>query len=335
MNRTVAAIVNNILSTKVKKSSEYTFVVNNREYVLYPDGVVWRRKQGVDWKKKFTFNGSLWVTEKGRPALVLKDMTKKLVRRLGKMSKTPKKTFKTKIPKGAKKTLEKVPKNKIDRISSRKKKQPLSEARRLVRQLKKILKKLGLTGIEVGGSIRRKEAVVGDIDLMAIGNINIVKNYKGFEFIKGREKSVTFIFKDQQVNLYAYKKKYYGSMLLFLTGPGPYNIALRRIAKQQNMKLSQYGLFDVSTNKLLAAKTEERIYKKLGKEYKDPELRGKGTKKVLKKPKLELEEPAKISTKKLNDEKYSHEDIYKYIKTLSDKQIEKIIKRAKQTYYNK
>jgi len=137
-----------------------------------------------------------------------------------------------------------------------------------------LLKRCGLKGIKVAGSIRRQEEIVGDIDMMAIGDITKVENCPEFEMVQCGTKSVTFLYEGIQVNLYAYEPGYYGSMLMFLTGPGKYNIALRVYAKKRGFKISQYGIFDRNTNKLLHSKTEEGIYKVLGKSYKDPEVRG-------------------------------------------------------------
>jgi DNA polymerase (family 10) len=61
--------------------------------------------------------------------------------------------------------------------------------------------------------------------------------------------------------------------LLYFTGSQQHNIQLRRIAIEKRFKLSEYGLFDRKTNKLVAGKTEEEIYKKLGMEYIEPEMR--------------------------------------------------------------
>jgi DNA polymerase (family 10) len=60
---------------------------------------------------------------------------------------------------------------------------------------------------------------------------------------------------------------------LYFTGNKQHNINLRKIAIKKGLKLSEYGVFNKKNNKKVAYKTEERIYKKLGLSYIEPELR--------------------------------------------------------------
>lgn len=318
-NRIVANVVNEVLSAPVKRPKEYVFTVGPKEYVLYPNGDIWLRKKGEAKKLKFSFNGTIWLTQKGRPALVIKDLTKKLKRRLDILAPKANRGTKTKLPKGAKPTPPKTPKVKVDRISSRKKNRPYKEVIKVAQRLVKVLEDLGLTGIVIAGSLRRKEPVVGDIDLMARGRLSLLKNQEKIDIIKGREKSITFMFEGHQVNLYAYKRSYAGGMLLFLTGPGTYNIALRSKAKKMGFKLSQYGLFEGDDN--IASRSEKGIFKKLGLVYKEPEFRGKKEKKS----KMGVE---KISWPKLR------KDADNYIKLLDEDQLAEVIRKASKAYYN-
>ena len=48
---------------------------------------------------------------------------------------------------------------------------------------------------------------------------------------------------------------------------------MRKIAIEKGLKLSEYGLFDKKTNRLVAGRTEEEVYKKLGLDYIEPEMR--------------------------------------------------------------
>jgi DNA polymerase (family 10) len=63
----------------------------------------------------------------------------------------------------------------------------------------------------------------------------------------------------------------WGSALLYFTGSKEHNISLRRRAIEQNMKLSEYGLF--KNEKVIASRTEEEIYKTLGVPFVEPENR--------------------------------------------------------------
>jgi len=66
-------------------------------------------------------------------------------------------------------------------------------------------------------------------------------------------------------------KKSYGSALQYFTGSKEHNIATRKIAMDKGLKLSEYGLFRGA--KMIAAETEGEIYKKLGMQYIEPEMR--------------------------------------------------------------
>jgi DNA polymerase (family 10) len=66
-------------------------------------------------------------------------------------------------------------------------------------------------------------------------------------------------------------EKSYGSALQYFTGSKEHNIATRKIAMDKVLKLSEYGLFRGA--KMIAGGDEEEIYKKLGMQYIEPEMR--------------------------------------------------------------
>lgn len=114
--------------------------------------------------------------------------------------------------------------------------------------------------ITVCGSIRRKEKMVRDIDLLIIdeGKSGTLQNDTKF--------------KDVMMNLYWTNDESFGAGLLFLTGSAALNIRLRSVAKGKGMKLNRYGLW--KDDKCIASKTEEDIFKALGMEFIDPKHRG-------------------------------------------------------------
>jgi DNA polymerase (family X) len=166
-----------------------------------------------------------------------------------------------------------IKENKMDKISSRKKDMVLEIAKIAAENLKNELESIGLSGIEIAGSIRREKEIVGDIDLMAMGDIEKIQDMKNIEMVKGGSKSVTFMYNGHQVNLYKYESNYKGSMLMFLTGPGGYNIGMRCHCKKRGYKLSQYGLKNLKTGENFS-ETEMDIYNELGKHWKEPKVRG-------------------------------------------------------------
>lgn len=129
---------------------------------------------------------------------------------------------------------------------------------------------------ELVGSIRRQKEEVGDIDVLIIpkdpGKIyKLIKDF-GIE-IHGGQCLANFIFLGTKFNLVFTNEKSWGASLLHTTGSSQHNISLRILAKKRNWKLNRYGLIDLKTGKIIASKTEEEIYSKLGKRWKNPKDR--------------------------------------------------------------
>ncbi len=134
--------------------------------------------------------------------------------------------------------------------------------------------------VSIAGSTRRMKETIGDVDILATSK-NPAKVTEFFTkmpnvaqvIAKGETKSSIRLKEGIQVDLRVMNNEIFGAALLYFTGNKEHNIILRRIAIEKNMKLSEYGLFDKKTNKLVAGKTEEDIYKKLGMDYIEPEMR--------------------------------------------------------------
>ncbi len=134
--------------------------------------------------------------------------------------------------------------------------------------------------VVVAGSIRRWKETVGDADILVASQEKYaervmdyfttmpeIANIQG----KGKTKSSVKFKNGLNVDLRVVDPKVFGSALNYFTGNKDHNVALRIIAKDRGMKLSEYGLF--RGTKLVAGKTEEEIYKMLGMQYIEPELR--------------------------------------------------------------
>jgi DNA polymerase (family 10) len=90
---------------------------------------------------------------------------------------------------------------------------------------------------------------------------------------KGTTKSSVLLADSLQVDLRVVEEKSYGAALQYFTGSKDHNVTLRNLAIRKGYKLNEYGLFDKKTEKFIAGKTEEEIYKKIGFPYIEPELR--------------------------------------------------------------
>jgi DNA polymerase (family 10) len=155
------------------------------------------------------------------------------------------------------------------------------EAEERAMKLMGIMLASGATHVETTGSIRRKDKIVGDIDLLIEGDLAaIVKEARSIHPEKfareqqGKDKSLTVTFEGHQVNLFKISKDHIGAARFAYTGPKNYVIAYRCKARAKGWTLNQYGLFD-ENDKLIEAESEHRIYQLLDKEWKAPERRGK------------------------------------------------------------
>ena len=156
----------------------------------------------------------------------------------------------------------------------------LGTALDIAEEIKNKLKKLkDVNKIGVAGSLRRKKETIGDIDIIITSKnpgkvMDFFTKMDDIEDVlaKGPTKASVRL-EGIQADLRVLPEKTYGAALLYFTGSKQHNIALRKIAIKKGMKLSEYGLFNKKTNKLLAGKTEEECYKKLGLKYIDPEIR--------------------------------------------------------------
>ena len=157
----------------------------------------------------------------------------------------------------------------------------LGTALDIAEEVKDRLKKLNFVNkVEVAGSLRRRKETIGDIDILATAKnpgkvIDFFTKMDEVEQVlaQGPTKSSVRLREGIQADLRVLPEKIYGAALLYFTGSKQHNIVLRKIAIKKGMKLSEYGVFDKKTNRLLAGKTEEECYKKLGLKYIEPEIR--------------------------------------------------------------
>ena len=153
----------------------------------------------------------------------------------------------------------------------------LSSAEEVVIALKKLRE---VQKVSIAGSTRRMKETIGDIDILATSKApeKVIDFFTKMPNVadvlaKGPTKSSVRLKEGIQVDLRVLDDNIFGAALLYFTGNKEHNILLRRIAIEKRLKLSEYGLFDSKTNKLIAGRTEEDVYKKLGMDYIEPEMR--------------------------------------------------------------
>lgn len=127
------------------------------------------------------------------------------------------------------------------------------------------------------GSLRRKEAIVNDIDFLIIGDsssevLSKIRSDPNVSILSAGTKTILLKYKNIRVDLFFTTKEDLIPAVLHYTGSKTFNIRIRRHAKAMGYKLNQYGLFD-SKGKKIKVTTEKQIFKILGIDYKKPEDR--------------------------------------------------------------
>jgi DNA polymerase (family 10) len=150
-------------------------------------------------------------------------------------------------------------------------------AERIVSTLKK---NSAVQQINVAGSLRRGQETIGDIDIVVAADdptpvMTAFTRYPEVTRIlaHGTTKSSVVIGDRLQVDLRVVEPACFGAALQYFTGSKLHNIALRRIAQKRGWKLSEYGLVEAKTDRVIAGRTEESIYQALGMPLIPPELR--------------------------------------------------------------
>jgi DNA polymerase (family 10) len=76
-----------------------------------------------------------------------------------------------------------------------------------------------------------------------------------------------------QVDLRVVAPDSFGAALQYFTGSKEHNVRLRELASRQGLKVNEYGVFKTATNRRIAGREEEDVYRALGLAWIAPELR--------------------------------------------------------------
>ncbi|MBI2674310.1 MAG: DNA polymerase/3'-5' exonuclease PolX [Candidatus Yanofskybacteria bacterium] len=151
----------------------------------------------------------------------------------------------------------------------------MPQAKDLLEKIKKIPE---VKSAEFAGSLRRRRETIGDLDFIVFSDkpAEIIKKFLNFPEIehiysKGEQKALVRLNSDIDADISVVSPKSLGSALIAWTGSKQHNIAIRTLAEKKGWLLNDYGLWN--GKKLLASKTEEEVYKKLGMEWIPPEIR--------------------------------------------------------------
>ncbi|OGM96623.1 MAG: DNA polymerase III [Candidatus Yanofskybacteria bacterium RIFCSPHIGHO2_02_FULL_38_22b] len=144
--------------------------------------------------------------------------------------------------------------------------------------LEKIRSLPGVELAEFGGSLRRRQETIGDLDFIAFSDnpTEIINKFLKFPeikhvYTKGEYRALVRLDIDMDADISVVSPKSFGAAMIAWTGNKHHNIAIRAIAEKKGWLLNDYGLW--KNKQLLASKTEEEVYQKLGMDWIPPEIR--------------------------------------------------------------
>ena len=167
----------------------------------------------------------------------------------------------------------------IEQLAAGDQRFPLADAENLAAPLVKYLQGLdGVKRVTIAGSLRRRKATVGDIDIVVIAKNGeaILKQLTKFESVRdivsqGDTRATVILTMNLQVDVRVIPEASFGAALYYFTGSRAHSIVARRIAQNMDLKLNEYGLY--RDGKSIAGRTEKALFRALGMAWIPPELR--------------------------------------------------------------
>lgn len=129
------------------------------------------------------------------------------------------------------------------------------------------------------GSLRRRVATIGDIDIAAATKDPeaVIEHFLTYPYQKltdrGPAGSTVLLHNGRQVDIRVQHPDSYGAMLQYFTGSKHHNIQLRTFALEKGLSLNEHGIKHVKSGLVEKVATEEMFYKKIGLPYIPPEIR--------------------------------------------------------------
>ncbi len=124
---------------------------------------------------------------------------------------------------------------------------------------------------DMAGSLRRFRETIGDIDVLASSAApeEVMDAFESLPQVaeviaRGATKSSVRTRAGLQVDLRVVAPHEYGAALQYFTGSKAHNIHLRELARKHDLKISEYGVFQMPAEKRIAGATEEEVYATLG-----------------------------------------------------------------------
>jgi len=148
-------------------------------------------------------------------------------------------------------------------------------AEALVDYLKRVR---GVKQVVVAGSYRRMKETVGDLDILVTAQVagTVMERFVVYDEVRkvleqGETRCSVILKSGLQVDLRLVPEESYGAALYYFTGSKAHNIAVRRLAQSQGLKINEYGVF--KGERRVAGDTEESVFAAVGLHFIAPELR--------------------------------------------------------------
>jgi DNA polymerase (family 10) len=167
-------------------------------------------------------------------------------------------------------------------IGGKERRTPIIDAMRVARDITAALESVeGVTRAEAMGSLRRFRESVGDLDVLAVSQGDAAAVMQRFVSLPAVREVVSYGARAAavlsaagiRVDLRVVRPEQFGAATLYFTGSKAHNVALRRRALERGWTLNEYGLTEQTTGRVIAAATEEEVYRELGLAWIPPELR--------------------------------------------------------------
>lgn len=136
----------------------------------------------------------------------------------------------------------------------------------------------GVRQVVTAGSYRRARETVGDLDLLvtATPDSPVMERFVAYDEVgevlsHGVTRSSVVLRCALQVDVRVVDPECYGAALHYFTGSKAHNIAVRRLAQEQGLKVNEYGVF--RGRRRIAGETEASVFAAVGLPFIPPELR--------------------------------------------------------------
>jgi DNA polymerase (family 10) len=150
-------------------------------------------------------------------------------------------------------------------------------ANEIIATLKKVK---GVVDAQPAGSLRRMRSTVGDLDILvaAKDSAAVMEAFTTLPRVsrvlgKGETKSSIEFSDGIRAQVWVHPPEKFGTALQYATGSKDHNVALRQLALEKGLSLSEHSFAKTNGKGEIFCATEEEVYQKLGLQWIPPELR--------------------------------------------------------------